>query len=245
MNMGASSGIRLNKYLASIGLASRRKITELIKKEKVKVNNLITIEPGVKINPQKDKITFDGNDIVSKNTRLTYLILNKPKGIISTASDEMGRKTVLSLVNTKDRLYPVGRLDSESVGLILLTNDGELTNKLTHPRYHINKTYHVLITGKVPQGKLNTLRRGVILKDGKTASAEVRIVMNNIKSTLFEIVLHEGKNRQIRRMCAALKLNIISLKRVAIGPIELGNLKPGESRPLTDAEIAILKEHAS
>lgn len=238
-----NKNIQLNKYLANLGISSRRKIADLVDAKRVKVNGQIMEKLGIRIDPEVDQIEVDGKK-VGGQPKLTYLILNKPKGIVSTVADEHGRKTVIDLIHTKERLYPVGRLDQDSVGLVMLTNDGDLTQHLTHPSFHIPKTYHVLISGEVSQNQLEKLRNGVVLKDGKTAPAQVEIVEQSPKRTLLQIIIHEGKNRQIRRMCGALGLNLLELKRVAIGPINLGDLKMGSSRFLNAEEIQLLKEEA-
>ncbi len=232
--------IRLNKYLAHLGLTSRRSTVEILKKDRVTINGKRAMEPGIRLNPKKDKVLINGKEV--KTPEFIYLILNKPKGVLSTASDELGRKDVVSMVNSQERLYPVGRLDKDSQGLILLTNDGELANKLTHPRYHTAKTYEVLIKGNVSENKLNKLKNGVKLKDGLTSPSKIRVLGTDFNNTLLEMTLFEGKNRQIRRMCSALFLELISLKRVAIGNLKMGNLKVGEFRQLTEKEISLLND---
>lgn len=234
--------IRLNKYLASIGVASRRKVEEMITQGRVQVNGKFISELGTKVDPIMDKILVDGEEIKEKN-ELVYLILNKPKGIVSTTDDEHNRTTVLDLIKSasKQRLYPVGRLDQDSSGLILLTNDGELTNYLTHPKFHIAKTYQALVTSPIKQMQLQQLRGGVVLKEGKTKVSQVKIINQNQRVSVLEIVLHEGKYRQIRRMCAKVRINLLELQRVAFGPILLSNLQPGEYRLLTDREVEQLK----
>ncbi len=230
---------RLNKYLANFGFASRRKVEDLLKQKNITVNGVRILDKGFRINPEKDKILLDGKEL--KKPNFIYIALNKPKGIVSTAKDEKGRTTVVDLINSKERLYPVGRLDADSKGLILLTNDGELTNKLTHPKFHIPKTYIALVAGIVDEKKLQNLRNGVVLKDGKTSKSEAKILEQKPNRTILQITIFEGKNRQIRRMCAILKLNLLELKRVAIGPVKLGDLEKGKYRELTAYEISALK----
>ncbi len=232
--------IRINKYLASIGVGSRRQIDKLISKGLVEVNGTRLEELGTKIDPEKDKITIEGEEIQYEDP-LTYLVLNKPKGVVSTTSDEMGRESVIDLVESSRRLYPVGRLDQDSEGLILLTNDGELTHKLTHPKFHIEKVYLVEVVGDTSEKILDKLRKGVRLKDGVTAPAKVSVEKNSGKRSILRFIITEGKNRQIRRMCGAVDLEVLSLKRISIGPIELGDLKLGKSRKLTEEEIKQLK----
>lgn len=228
--------IRLNKYLASIGIASRRQIDTLISQGKFTVNEK-TAQLGQQIDPQKDKIMFGQKLIENQVFELEYLILNKPRGYLSTTKDTHTRKTILDLVKTKNRLYPIGRLDKESQGLILLTNDGDLTNHLTHPKFHISKTYQVTVLGKVTDSQLNKLQSGIELEDGLTKPTKTRIIKIGNRETILEMVLYEGKKRQIRRMCSSLHLFILKLERVALGPIKLENLSLGKSRKLTAEEI--------
>lgn len=231
--------VRLNKYLANLGIASRRKVDQLIDGGRVSVNGQI-IGLGKMINTKKDQVLVDGKQI-QESSDLVYIVINKPKGIISTANDEFGRKSVTDLIKTPIRLYPVGRLDENSTGLVLLTNDGDLTYKITHPKFHIPKTYEITIQGDLSEESFNKFKKGVNLKEGKTAPAEVKIVKNEFNRTTFELIIHEGWYRQIRRMCAALNLELMSLKRLSIGPIHLGNLLEGKSRELTIVEIEALK----
>lgn len=231
--------IRLDSHLAHLGYDSRRKIEEFLKKHTVEVNKIRTKEAGTRIHPTKDLITINGKPLHTPT--LEYYILNKPRGVISTASDDLKRKTVTSIVASKERLFPVGRLDAQSSGLILLTNDGELANKLTHPSFHMPKVYEAIIDGGISQTHLIRLRKGVLLTDGMTAPAEVEIKKHISDKTVLTITLYEGRNRQIRRMCGVLGLNLVDLKRVAMGPIQLGNLRPGKSRELTSQEVSVLR----
>ena len=233
--------IRLNKYLASQGIASRRKIDQMVSENKIFINN-IPATLGQKIDPQKDDIKINHQTLHSRPPQLTYLILNKPKGYLSTTADDRSRKTILHLVNSPLRLFPVGRLDYQSTGLILLTNDGPLTLKLTHPRYHLPKEYLATFLGKVSQDKLAQIRRGVRLDDGRTAPALVELFQSKSNQTTLKITLYQGKKRQIRRMSAALHLHLLELHRISLGPIKLGHLAPGQSRPLTSTEIRRLKQ---
>lgn len=232
--------MRINKYLASLGIASRRKIDEMVEEGQIKVNGKIA-KLGDQIDPVKDKVEVDDREVAAKKEKLTYVILNKPKGVVSTAAEFPNERTVLDLVESDIRLYPVGRLDKDSTGLILLTNDGELTNRLTHPKYHIPKTYEVMILGPVVDEKLSALRNGIELEDGKTAPAEVIVTSKTSHHTWLKIVLKEGKKRQIRRMASALHLHVEDLKRVSIGPIKIGNLAVGKFRNLRLDEIESLK----
>ena len=230
--------IRLNKYLAHVGVSSRRKVNELIKQGRVKVNGGIALL-NHRVNPQ-DVILLDDKLIKSKQ-EFVYILLNKPKGVISTTKDEFSRKSVIDLVETKNRVFPVGRLDASTTGLILLTNDGDLTYKLTHPKFGIPKTYYVTVTGEVGNEALDKLSNGVYLKEGRTSQAEVKILGIDGNRTILELTIHQGWNHQIRRMCAVLNLHVIGLKRVGIGKIGVGELKLGEYRNLTQGEVKLLQ----
>ena len=233
--------IRINKYLASIGVASRRKVDQMVFEGRISVNGSPVKTSGFKVDPDKDKILVDGQKVLGRESNeKVYIALNKPKGVVSTTSDELGRKTLLDLVKITARVFPVGRLDQDTSGLILLTNDGELTQKLTHPKFETPKTYRVYLQGKVDEWQMNKLKNGVVLKDGKTAPAEVEILEEKDNRTLLKITIREGKNRQVRRMCAAIKLNLLELKRVAIGKLELGELASGKWRYLTGEEVKFL-----
>lgn len=234
--------IRIDKFLANRGISARRNIGEILEKNNIMLNGKRVKEPGIRFDPEKDILLIDGKK--PEVTEYVYIKLYKPKDIISTASDEFGRKTVLSLVNSKHRLYPVGRLDQDTTGLLLLTNDGDLANRLTHPRYHIPKTYELIIGGKVTESKLHHFRRGMKLEDGMTAKAEAKITEELEKKTVVELILHEGRKRQIRRMCEHLHLPLLALKRIAMGPITLGDLKEGAYRNLTNEELERLKTEA-
>lgn len=233
--------MRINKYLAQIGVASRRSIDDIIEERRVTVNGKIATL-GQSIDETKDQIKVDGQEVVNREVNNVYIILNKPTGYTSTAAKIKGEKNVLELVKTKTRLYPVGRLDRDSTGLILLTNDGELTQKLTHPKFHIPKTYEVKALGNIDDRKIEILQKGVVLEDGKTKPADVKIISKSLpRHCILQITLYEGKKRQIRRMAAALHIHIIDLKRIAIGPIKLGNIPTGKYRNLTHQEVKELK----
>jgi len=230
---------RLNKYLASLGIASRRQIDEYTTLGRIKINGRLALL-GNKIDPDIDKIEVDNKLISSIPPKLVYIALNKPIGILSTTKDTHGRPTVIDLVKSPHRLFPVGRLDADSSGLILLTNDGALTLKLTHPRYHLPKTYLATIKGAVPKSALLALSSGVRLIDGLTAPADVSVFRQLKDATILRITLYQGKKRQIRRMCLALKLRLTELCRIKIGPINLGDLATGKYRFLTEKEISML-----
>jgi 23S rRNA pseudouridine2605 synthase len=241
---------RLQKVLAHAGVASRRACEEIIRQGRVQVNGQVVTEMGTKVDPHRDAIRVDGKPI-SDPAEKVYLILNKPPGYISTARDPWGRPTVLDLVPHQERLYPVGRLDAESEGLLLLTNDGELTHRLTHPRYEHEKEYLVRVKGHPQEAVLSQLRRGVDLEEGRTAPAQVSRASRKegletpLDTTWLRIVLHEGRKRQIRRMCAAVGHPVQRLIRVRMGPIELGDLPVGGYRSLSAKETRRLQLSSS
>ncbi|OQA83558.1 MAG: Ribosomal large subunit pseudouridine synthase B [Microgenomates group bacterium ADurb.Bin238] len=231
--------IRLNKYLSQQGLASRRQADTLISEGKVLVNDQ-PAKLGTTIDPDKDTVKFLGKVVASNKPELETYLVYKPLGYVSTTSDPQGRPTVTSLVKSSTRLYPIGRLDQDSEGLILLTNDGDLAYRLTHPKHHVPKTYHALVTGNVTPAKLNRLRRGVMLKDGRTAPAQIEMIRPQGNKSLLSITIFEGRNRQIRRMFSTQKLEVEKLKRVSIGELELGDLKPGNSKKLDTKDLSSL-----
>lgn len=231
--------VRLNKYLANLGICARRDVKQFLKTKNVTINGERVRESGTRFNPTVDEVLINGNKI--KQPKPVYFLLNKPTGIISTTSDEYGRKNVTSLVPKVGKIYPVGRLDKDTTGLILLTNDGELTNLLTHPSFHVDKMYQLTIKGFVSKEQLKALRAGVLLDDGITAPAEVKVIKSDRMQTILEMVLHEGRNRQIRRMCETVGAELVALDRIKFGPISKGNLKVGSFRELTHAEIQSLK----
>lgn len=234
---------RLQKFMARAGVASRRKSEEMIAAGRVAVNGRVVREPGVQVDAERDRIEVDGKLILAP-ARFTYLLLNKPVGSVSTATDTHGRPTVVDLVSPSERLYPVGRLDIDSEGLILLTNDGELTQRVTHPRYEHDKEYHVLVAGLPTAEQIERLRRGIELEDGVTSPAEVDVIGREGNNSWLRFVIHEGKKRQIRRMCAAIGHPVRRLVRVRIGPLTLGELRPGEYRALSATEEAALRQWA-
>ena len=228
--------VRLQKFLAESGVASRRKSEELIEQGKVKVNGrLATI--GDKIDPKKDTVTVSGKKIV-KTKNFTYVVLHKPRGFITTMNDEMDRKCVAELIkDVPGRVYPVGRLDRDSEGMLLFTNDGAFANAMTHPTKHVPKTYRVTVRPSITEDQITALTQGVIIDDRKTAPAEVHVVTKEEGRVVLEIILYEGRNRQIRKMCEEVGLEVARLKRTAIGSIKLGMLKQGAWRNLTDDEV--------
>lgn len=227
--------VRLQKFMAECGVASRRKSEELIEMGKVKVNGHVA-HIGDKINPKKDLVTVRGKKI-NKVDRMYYIMLNKPRGYVTTVSDELGRKTVMDLIDVKARIYPVGRLDKESEGLLILTNDGSFANALTHPKHNYAKVYRVTVRPSVNDEILDKLRNGIEIDGRKTAPCDVNIVTEEEGRVVLEFILREGRNRQIRKMCEAVNLEVARLKRISIGPVKLGMLQPGKSRELTDNEV--------
>jgi 23S rRNA pseudouridine2605 synthase len=231
-------GERLQKVLAGRGLGSRRACEELIEAGRVQVNGEVAVL-GRRIDPDHDRVTVDGAPI-GVRPDLVYYVLNKPAGVVTTASDPQGRQTVLDLVPPAPRVYPVGRLDVDSEGVLLLTNDGELTYHLTHPRFGVEKEYLVVVDGTPAPGAIRRLRDGVDLEDGRTAPARVAAVGPNG----LRITIHEGRKRQIRRMCAAVGHPVTRLVRTRIGPIRAAGLQPGHWRPLTQREALELQRAA-
>ncbi len=234
--------IRIQKIIADSGLCSRRKAEELIGQGRVTVNGH-RCSIGDKADPERDKIVVDDKPLAAPVKEKRYIMLNKPRGYITTMSDEQGRRTAVELLDgVEERVVPVGRLDRNSEGLLLFTNDGELANEITHPSRHVSKTYRVTINGRVSEEQLMRLSSGVVLDDGKkTLPCTVEVLTEEQNRTVLRIVIKQGLNRQIRRMCAAVGLDIGRLKRVAIGGVKLGVLKPGEWRDLTKEELRMLR----
>ncbi|HMA60472.1 MAG TPA: pseudouridine synthase [Halanaerobiales bacterium] len=227
---------RLQKVMAHAGVASRRKSEEIIAEGRVKVNGVVVTEMGTKVDPAQDTIEVDGEEI-EKETK-TYLKLHKPRGYVTTVNDPQGRQTVMDLIHGIDkRIYPVGRLDLDSSGLLLLTNDGDLTHKITHPSHELDKEYMVVVNGELSQEEINRFKNGIQLEEGKTSPAEIEKVNQDPKNTTYQVIIHEGMNRQIRRMFDRLGYEVVSLIRVRIGNISLGSLKPGEHRKLSSKEL--------
>lgn len=241
----ANNEVRLQKFMADMGVASRRKSEELIKAGKVKVNGHIA-QIGDKINPRKDLVSIGKNKITNvKKRKMVYIMLNKPRGYVTTVSDELGRKTVMDLVKDIDeRIYPVGRLDKDSEGLLILTNDGSFTNCLTHPSHNYAKVYRVTVRPSVNDEILYNLRNGIEIDGRKTAPAEVTVLEEQENRVVLEFILHEGRNREIRKMCESQGLEIARLKRNSIGSLKLGMLKQGQYRELTEQEVKKLLRSA-
>ncbi len=236
---------RLQKYLAEAGVASRRKAEELIAQGKVKVNGKVVTEMGMKIDPAKDEVTYLDKKVTTKDTKMVYIMLYKPEGYVTTAKEQFGRPAVMDLVKgVKERIFPVGRLDYDTSGLLLLTNDGDLTYKLTHPKHDVDKTYIAKLYGIPDEGALQKFRRGVVIDGKRTKPAKIQIIDKD-KDGRFctaEIIIHEGRNRQVRKMCEAIKHPVAQLKRVATGDLKLGDLQKGKYRHLTEKEIKYLKK---
>lgn len=230
--------IRLQKYLANNGIDSRRKCEQLILDGKIEVNGETIKELGTKINPDVDKITYCGK-LVGKTEKMVYILLNKPIGYVTTVNDQFNRDTVLDLVKVKERIVPVGRLDMYTSGALILTNDGQFVYKITHPKHEITKTYNVTIKGIVSKEDVNKLKQGVEIEDYKTRPAKVKILKTDTQKNIsrLEITIHEGKNRQVRKMCEAIGKKVIALHRSKIGNIGVTDLKLGNWRFLKHEEI--------
>lgn len=235
MSTSTMSAERVQKVLAAAGQGSRRACERLIAEGRVTVNGVLATL-GDKADPAHDVIAIDGERI-HVNTDLVYLLLNKPPGVVTTAHDPEGRPTVLDLVPPNPRVFPVGRLDIDTAGLLLLTNDGELANRITHPRYEIEKAYMVQVRGPVPKKTLHQLTKGVELEDGlaRARSADLKVADQN--RSLLELVLTEGRKREVRRMIDAVGLELEALVRTRVGPIRLGDINPGKVRPLNSKEV--------
>jgi len=234
---------RLQKVLASAGVDSRRKCEELIVSGAVRVNGKVVDKLPAFVDPERDSIIVDGKRI--RAAQKVYFVLNKAKGVICTSSDPAGRKKATDIVQSRERIFCVGRLDADSTGIIILTNDNELANKLTHPRYGVAKTYVVKVRGAVSGEQLEKLKRGIWLAEGKTRRASAKILKRSHKESLVEITIRQGLNRQIRRMFAKVGYKVVSLKRTCIGKLNLRGLGVGKYRRLSSSEIAYLQNMTS
>ena len=234
--------IRLQKFLAEAGVASRRKSEELILAGKVTVNGNVVTELGTKINPEKDKITYNGKN-VENNIKKVYILLNKPIVYVTTSKDQFSRDTVLDLIKVKERIVPCGRLDMYTSGALILTNDGDFVYTITHPKHEITKTYTVTLKGIVSEEEVEKLRNGVEIDDNgvpyKTKKAKVKILKTDMEKDIsrLEIVIHEGKNRQVRKMCEAVNRKVLALHRAKIGDLSVKDLKLGTWRYLKEFEV--------
>ena len=235
--------MRINKYIALCGVASRRKAEELILAGKVKVNDNIVKELSYQVDEENDVVKVD-DKIIKEENKLVYILLNKPEGYITTVKDQFDRESVLDLVtDIKERVYPIGRLDYETSGLLLLTNDGDLTYKLTHPKHEVDKTYVASVNGKLTPDEIKMFKSGIKIEDYVTAPAKLKVIRYDEKTnvSLLEIKIHEGKNRQVRKMCKAINHPVLRLKRTAMGKIRIGECEIGKYRYLTEDEVKYLK----
>ncbi|NQT00557.1 MAG: rRNA pseudouridine synthase [Planctomycetes bacterium] len=234
---------RLQKVLAAAGVDSRRKCEELILDGVVRVNRKLVDKLPAFVDPEKDIITVNGKKI--RAAQKVYFLLNKPKGVLCTNRDPRGRKKAIDLIHTNERIFCVGRLDADTTGLIILTNDSELSNRLTHPRYGIAKTYVVRIKVEIKPEQIEKLKKGIWLAEGKTSRAAVKILKRRHTESLIEVTIRQGLNRQVRRMLAKIGLPVKSLARTKIGRLAIRGLGVGKSRPLTKTEVAYLKKAAA
>ena len=239
----ADNKIRLQKFLSEAGVASRRKAEEMIRNGSVKVNGSVA-QIGDSVDPKRDTVVVKGKKI-RKETSLRYILLNKPRGYVTTTDDELGRKCVLELVkDVKERIYPVGRLDRVSEGALIMTNDGAFANAMMHPSKHVPKTYRVTVRPDVTAEQVDILSTGIEIDGRLTAPADVYVLSKEEGRAVLEIVLYEGRNRQIRRMCEAVNLEVARLRRIAVGSVKLGMLQTGEWRDLTPDEVDKLLSQA-
>ncbi len=230
--------MRIVKYLAHAGVGSRRKADEIVADGRVSVDGDVVIDPARDVDEDKT-VEVDGKQVGVE--RREYYLLNKPAGVVSTADDTHGRTKVVDLVNADGRVYPVGRLDAESTGLMLLTNDGELANRLMHPRYGVEKTYAVKVKGRISNKAIENLTNGVEIEGGRTAPAKVRPKKRSSGSSRFEITIKEGRKRQVRKMCTAVGHDVLELERTKFGPLTLKGLKKGQCRRVNKVELRSLK----
>lgn len=231
--------VRLSKFLADAGVASRRKADAIIASGRVKVNNIKVVDAFFRVAPDKDVVTIDNTNIIC-HQQMKYIALNKPVGYLSDLMDKRDRMLARELVTDKERLFPVGRLDYQSEGLMLFTNDGAFAQRVMHPRYEVEKEYLAKLKGRLTPEETRTAFNGVVLEGVRYAFDELRLVRSEKENSWYRITIHEGKNRMIRKLADALAHPVIKLRRVRIGPVHLGSLSPGESRYLTGKEIAAL-----
>ena len=235
--------MRINTYIALCGVASRRKAEELILAGRIKVHDNVVTELSYQVDEENDIVKVD-DKIIKEENKLVYILLNKPEGYITTVKDQFDRESVLDLVtDIKERVYPIGRLDYETSGLLLLTNDGDLTYKLTHPKHEVDKTYVARVKGKLTPDEIKMFKSGLKIEDYVTAPAKLKVIRYDEKSdvSLLEIKIHEGKNRQVRKMCKAINHPVLRLKRTAMGKIRIGECEIGKYRHLTEDEVKYLK----
>ena len=230
--------IRLNKYLASLGIGSRREIDLMVIHGKIRVNGEIP-SSGLKVD-ENDIILVNDKKIYKKKTKKVYFLLNKPINTLSSVKDDRGRTTVVDIINTKERIFPIGRLDYRTTGLLILTNDGELFNRLIHPRSQVYKKYQVEINGILDNNQIEILQKGILLDDGLTLPAAINVIFASRHSSILKISIREGRNRQVRRMINTLGYDVLSLRREKIGELSIDGLKEGEYRELTKKEVEYL-----
>ncbi|MEE4240912.1 MAG: pseudouridine synthase [Desulfopila sp.] len=232
-----SDQIRLQKYLAQCGIASRRKAEVFIREGHITVDGIVITDMGAKIDPQRQQVLFDGRLVTAEKTKV-YVLLNKPRGFVTTLSDPQGRPVVTSLVKIKDtRLFPVGRLDLDTEGALILTNDGDFAQKVQHPSYEVTKTYEAVVAGRPDMQDIQSLERGIVLEGRTTAPASVRILQSAKRTTHIQITIHEGRKRQVKMMFRAIQHPVLQLKRIAYGNLSLGNLRQGSYRTLTPKDL--------
>ena len=233
--------MRLQKFIAECGVASRRSAEKIIESGRVYVNGDLVDYMGCEVDPDKDMVEVDGK-VIKPESKKYYIVLNKPKNYVTTVSDDLGRPTIMNLVEDIDaRIYPVGRLDFDTTGLLIMTNDGDFANKLTHPRNVVNKTYIARVDRILTEDELAKLEKGVDIDGTKTAPAKAEMIKRPQKGFEVKITIHEGRNRQVRRMLEAVNVNVLALKRISVGSVTLGNLPEGKWRKLSDAEINKLR----
>lgn len=237
--MSEADGVRLQKVLAQAGVASRRAAEDLIFRGQVEVNGEVVREQGLRVDPATAVIRVDGRRIPPQQAH-EYVVLNKPRGVVSTMEDPQGRPTVADYLGERGRLFHVGRLDADTEGLLILTNDGDFAQRLAHPSYEVSKTYVAEVTGQVSEATLKRLRSGIRLDDGPVQADQARLVQGLGDRSLVRVTLHSGRNRIVRRMFDAVGHPVRKLSRIAIGPVKLGDLKPGAVRDLTRDEIGAL-----
>ena len=239
MKQEPSDGVRLQKALAQAGVASRRASEELIAAGRVEVNGKVVTEQGMRVDPERDTIRVDGSRIPPPRRHL-YLVLNKPRGVVSTMDDPDGRPTLEQYVPRRQRLFHVGRLDTDTEGLLILTNDGDFANKLAHPSHEVPKTYLVEVEGLLDNKTLRRLEKGLTLEDGPIKPDKVKLVTRAESRSMVQITLHSGRNRIVRRMFDSVGHPVLRLSRISIGPVRLGQLAVGETRELTREELGAL-----
>ena len=238
---------RLQKILAKAGIASRRKAEELIRQGKVTVDGRVVTEMGIQVDPEHQRIEFNGKPVTVEEKKV-YVLLHKPTGYVSTVHDPQGRPIVTELIKgIQERIFPVGRLDLDTEGALLLTNDGELAQKILHPSHEVNKTYRATVKGKPSKKKVEMLRRGIDIDGRKTWPALVKLLSAGSRETTLQITIHEGRKRQVRKMCEAVGHPVLKLKRIAYGKLKLGNLAPGKFRFLSkkDLQLIFMKKNSS